>query len=129
MCGIIILLLAWIPRLFFFIIFLLSPSFYSVPPCFSHFLFIIIIGASLPHWYTFSSSSVYRFIVIGIPLHRHWYSSSSSSSSSSFLFHFFPSLSLLPFNYQPPHPKKVLCLSDAFKASKIFTKNPIFYVL
>ena len=59
-----------------------------------------------------SSSSVSLVIVIGIPLHHrnrpHWY------------FAFFSNLFLAIAS---------ICLSDAFKASKISIKNPIFYAL
>ena len=66
-----------------------------------------------------SSSSMILFIVIGIPLH-HCHRSHRYFSDSCPLFHplFIHHLNL-----------KTLCLSDAFKPSKISTKNPIFHAL
>ena len=67
-----------------------------------------------------SSSSVYLFIVIGIPLHHRHRSHRYFFPVFFLLFHpLFIHLLIL----------KTLCLSHAFKASKIFTKNPIFHAL
>ena len=50
--------------LFFFITFIFFPSFLLVSPCFSHLLFIIIIGPPLYHRYASSSSLEFLFIIV-----------------------------------------------------------------
>ena len=68
-----------------------------------------------------SSSSVYLFILIGIPLHHLHCSHQYSFYVFCLLIHpLFIHLLIL---------KRTFCLSHAFKASKIFTKNPIFHAL